>query len=105
MRRVILAAAMALSLSLGSAPVPAQAPSPATEAPAPAADPSQTLRTRAETLPAQPGPPRTLRAYWHVFAAFAFAWVCILGYAVSLGRRFRRLEQQVDAMGGERPAV
>jgi CcmD family protein len=58
-----------------------------------------------QSLPEPSAPPRTLRAYWHVFAAFAFAWLLILGYAISLARRFRRLEQQVNALGGERPAV
>ncbi|HEU0013276.1 MAG TPA: CcmD family protein [Longimicrobium sp.] len=42
-------------------------------------------------------PPRTLRAYWHVFIAFAVAWVLLFGYVVTLARRFRRLEEQVAA--------
>ena len=45
-------------------------------------------------------PPRTLRAYWHVFAAFTFAWLMILGYAISLARRFRRLEEKLDSHRG-----
>lgn len=107
MRRALLAAVLALSLAFGSAPVRAQEPAPAAEAQVPASTPdaSQALRTTAQTLPEQYAPPRTLRAYWHVFAAFAFAWVMILGYAISLARRFKRLEQQVDAMGGEQPAI
>jgi CcmD family protein len=101
MRRAILAATVALSLTFGGAPIRAQEPAPVAEAPAAAPDAWQQTTTYA----AQSGPPRTLRAYWHVFAAFAFAWVCILGYAVSLGRRFRRLEGQVDALAGERPTA
>jgi CcmD family protein len=107
MRRALLAPVLVLSLAVGSASVRAQEPAPAAEAQAPAATPdaSQALRTQVQSLPEQYAPPRTLRAYWHVFAAFAFAWLMILGYAISLARRFRRLEQQVDAMGGERPSV
>jgi len=40
-------------------------------------------------------PPRTLRAYWHVFIAFAVAWVLLFGYVVTLAQRFKRLEEQV----------
>lgn len=107
MRRALLAPILVLSLALRSVPVRAQEPAPAASARAPAAAPdaSQALRTNVQTLPETSAPPRTLRAYWHVFAAFAFAWLMILGYAISLARRFRRLERQVDAMGGERPAV
>lgn len=103
MRRAFLAPVLALSLAFASAPMRAQEPAPAAAAQAPAAAPgaSQALRTNVQTLPGQTAPPRTLRAYWHVFAAFTFAWVMILGYAISLARRFKRLEQQVDAMGGE----
>ncbi|HEX8454984.1 MAG TPA: CcmD family protein [Longimicrobium sp.] len=101
MRRAFLAPFLALSLAFASAPLRAQEPAPAASAPAPAATPNatQALRTTAQTLPEQSAPPRTLRAYWHVFAAFTFAWLMILGYAISLARRFRSLEQKVDAMG------
>jgi len=107
MRRALLAPILALSLAFGYVPLCAQEPAPAASAPATAAAPdaSQPLRTSVQTLPEQYAPPRTLRAYWHVFAAFTFAWLMILGYAISLARRFRRLEQQVDAMTGEGPAV
>lgn len=105
MRRALLAPVLALALAFGSAPARAQEPAPAASAPAATPDASQALRTQVQSLPEPSAPPRTLRAYWHVFAAFAFAWVLILGYAISLARRFRRLEQQVDALGGERPAV
>jgi CcmD family protein len=54
----------------------------------------------AAQAPEQAMPPRTLRAYWHVFAAFTFAWLMILGYAISLARRFRRLEEKLDSHRG-----
>lgn len=80
------ALALALALALPAAPARAQE-----TAPAPAA---QTY-SAPSGLPSPNQPPRTLRAYWHLFAAFAFAWLMILGYAVSLARRFRRLEEQI----------
>lgn len=44
----------------------------------------------------QAGPPRTLRAYWHVFIAFAVTWLLLFGYALSLGRRWAALERQLQ---------
>jgi CcmD family protein len=106
MRRAISALILALSLAFGSAPARAQAPAPpSVEASAQPADASQALRTQVQTLPQAPAPPRTMRAYWHLFAAFTFGWLAIFGYTISLSRRFKRLEQQLDALGGERPAV
>ena len=43
-------------------------------------------------------PPRTMRAYAHVFAAFASAWVLLFGYVFYLGRKFRHVEEQVAAL-------
>ena len=43
-------------------------------------------------------PPRTMRAYAHVFASFAVAWVLLFGYVVFLARKFRRVEEQVAAL-------
>lgn len=105
MRRAMHALILALSLAFGSAPVRAQAPAPAVEAPAQPTDASQALRTQVQSLPQAPAPPRTMRAYWHLFAAFTFGWLAIFGYTISLSRRFKRLEQQLDALGGDRPAV
>jgi CcmD family protein len=49
-------------------------------------------------LPARQAPPRTLRAYWHVFIAFAIAWGLLFGYVVLIARRSRRLEEQLDGL-------
>lgn len=46
-------------------------------------------------------PPRTLRAYWHVFAAFALAWVLLFGYVLMLGRRMARVERDVATLERE----
>lgn len=92
--RIVLFALFALA----AAPAPslhAQAPAAQTEAAAaPAAGAAQTGSTG---LPRY-APPRTLRAYTHVFVAFAVAWVLLFGYVVFIARKFRRVEEQVNAL-------
>lgn len=51
-------------------------------------------------LPQRDPPARTMRAYWHVFIAFAVTWILLFGFALSLGRRFGRLEEEVQRLGG-----
>jgi CcmD family protein len=108
-RRVpLLVLALALS-SGGPAALRAQAAEPVSTAPAAAAG-SMATSAPADApqepsgLPARETPPRTMRAYWHVFAAFAVAWLLLFGYALSLGRRFASLEREVRRMEGGRPA-
>jgi len=93
MRLSRLAAAIAAALTL------AVTPAGPTSAQTTVAPPAATL-TQSAPLPGQqaPAPPRTLRAYWHVFIAFGLAWVFLFGYALSLGRRFRNLEREVEAL-------
>ncbi|MFL5537493.1 MAG: CcmD family protein [Longimicrobiaceae bacterium] len=91
MRLSRLAAAVAAALTLAvtpAGPIAAQSAAP------PAAV------TQSAPLPSTqaPAPPRTLRAYWHVFIAFGLAWLFLFGYALSLGRRFRNLEREVEAL-------
>jgi CcmD family protein len=96
-----------LALSLLAAPAAfAQAPAgeTATEAAAQTSSGAPVTATPAQAAaPASSGlprytPPRTLRAYAHVFIAFAVAWVLLFGYVVFLARKFRHVEQQVDAL-------
>jgi CcmD family protein len=65
------------------------------------ADPSASLQTRSVEppagLPQRAAPPRTLRDYTHVFAAFALAWILLFGYVVSLGRRWSAVERELAA--------
>ena len=70
----------------------ASAGAPVAAPPAPAAD-----APSASGLPRYT-PPRTMRAYTHVFVAFAVAWALLLGYMVFLARKFRRVEEQVAAL-------
>jgi CcmD family protein len=56
--------------------------------------------TPAAGLPIRAPQARTLRAHWHVFIAFAVTWVLLFGYALSIGRRFGRLEEDVRRLGG-----
>ena len=63
----------------------------------PAAAPAVDAGAQTSTLPRYT-PPRTLRAYTHVFVAFAVAWVLLFGYVVFIARKFRRVEEQVEAL-------
>lgn len=91
--RIVLLALFALLTAPAARPSMA-AQSPATEAAAPpAADAGQS----GSALPSYT-PPRTLRAYAHVFVAFAIAWVLLFGYVVFIARKFRRVEEQIDAL-------
>jgi hypothetical protein len=38
----------------------------------------------------------SLRPYWHVFAAYAVAWLILFGWVVSIARRFARLDLSRD---------
>lgn len=35
------------------------------------------------------------RPYWHVFAAYAVAWMLVMGWVVSMARRLRRVEERL----------
>jgi CcmD family protein len=50
-------------------------------------------------VPLQQGPPRTLRAFWHVFIAYALTIVLLFGYALSIGARLGTLERRLAALG------
>ena len=97
---------LVLALSLAALPVSGAA------AQAPAAPPTASADTGVITVgppveAASPapagaafqGPPRTLRGYWHLFVAFAIAWLLLFGYTVSLVRRFARVERELAARG------
>ena len=91
--RVLLAVLLALVAAPSLAPLRAQPDTGAATTsyqPAPAGAGS--------SLPARQAPPRTFRAYWHVFIAFAVAWLLLFGYTVSIARRFRRVEEQLDRL-------
>lgn len=95
--RIVLLALFALLAAPAAAPsLVAQAPA-ATEAAAPAPAADAAAQTGASSLPRYT-PPRTLRAYAHVFAAYAVAWLLVLGYMVFLSRKFKRVEEQVAAL-------
>jgi CcmD family protein len=111
MKLCTLTAAAALAAALVFSP--AATPAAAQDAPAygaqaqtpPAAAADETANTEATQAlrrtaqnSAPVNPPRTLRAYWHVFVAFAVAWALVFGYTLSLGRRFRRLEDQLTGL-------
>ena len=39
---------------------------------------------------------QSLRAYWHVFIAYAIAWALIFGWVVSLARRLGRAARELE---------
>lgn len=47
-----------------------------------------------DALP-QASAPRSLRPYWHVFAAYTIVIVLIGGWAVSIARRLRAIEKRL----------
>jgi CcmD family protein len=58
-------------------------------------------------LPERAPQARTMRAYWHVFVAFAVTWLLLFGYALTVGRRFGHLEDEIRrlAAAGDQPRV
>lgn len=94
--RTLRLLAVALALLLAGAPpaLRAQEPSPAAAQAAALQAPPTEARTG---IPQRAAPPRTLRDYTHVFAAFAIAWLLLFGYVVSLGRRWSRVERELAA--------
>ncbi|MSR22682.1 MAG: CcmD family protein [Gemmatimonadetes bacterium] len=45
---------------------------------------------------AQPGGPE-MRQFWHVFAAYAVAWVLLFGWVASILRRLKKVEEKLDS--------
>lgn len=72
---------------------------PDAAAPADVQNPSLAAQTGAG-LPQPNTGARTMRAYWHVFIAFAVVWLLLFGYALTLGRRFGKLEEELRRLRG-----
>jgi CcmD family protein len=101
MRRILTL--LALYLVALTAPLAAQTGSSTPDAPPTAAAQSAESGAQPATepsgLPVRATPPPTMRAYWHVFAAFAIAWALLFAYAIFLGRRFASLERELRRLG------
>lgn len=39
--------------------------------------------------------PPSFRPFWHVFAAYAIAWLLVLGWLISIARRLGRVEERL----------
>jgi CcmD family protein len=48
-----------------------------------------------EDLLAQAGGPPSFRPFWHVFVAYAIAWLLVLGWLISIARRLGRVEERL----------
>jgi CcmD family protein len=94
---LLLAAAPAASRAQESPAAQTEVSAPAT---AETAGMEGTAPSQSSGLPVTAAPPRTLRAYWHVFIAFAIAWALLFGYVVVLGRRFGALEKEIERLEG-----
>ncbi|MFP3948041.1 MAG: hypothetical protein ACOC8K_03655 [Gemmatimonadota bacterium] len=45
-------------------------------------------------------PSQSMRPYAHVFWAYALAWALILGWVISIGRRWSRVEKDLEGGSG-----
>lgn len=39
---------------------------------------------------------QSLRPYWHVFIAYALAWILVFGWLFSIARRLSRVERKLE---------
>lgn len=53
--------------------------------------------TAAQEMPADALPQQSLRAYWHVFIAYAIVLVLVLGWVISIARRLGAVERRLGA--------
>jgi CcmD family protein len=97
MRTLLLVCLAALGFAASAPAAVAQAPAPASATVEQSAPGVVAPSEGAAALPRYT-PPRTLRAYWHLFAAFAFAWVLLFGYTVAVARRFGRIEKELEGL-------
>ncbi len=102
--RVALLVLFMLALVGAAAPALAQGPDTPVSSDAVTGPPASLTQVPQVPVGAEPGlperatPARTLRAYWHVFIAFALVWVLLFGYALSVGRRLGGLEREIAAL-------
>lgn len=59
-------------------------------------DSAATSRPAATGMPRSAAPPRTMEAYWPVFALFAVSWIGISAFLLMTGRRSARLAEALD---------
>lgn len=103
--RSILLLTMIVVASAFASPVAASIDAALLSARADQAAPSVTTESpgvQASGVPAQSAPARSMRAYWHVFIAFGITWALIFGFALSIGRRFGSLEEEIQRLSGSR---
>ena len=94
MNKVIRSLLLGMVLLVPGRTLAAQEAEPPTEIVAPGVQ--EQVDGEAAGFPVRDTAPRLQRAYLHVFLAFGIAWLMILGYGVTLGRRFNRLEEDLE---------
>lgn len=55
------------------------------------------LWAQGQGAPTSPGGGRQMRDFWHVFVAYGLAWLLVFGWAVSIARRLRRVEERLES--------
>ncbi len=55
------------------------------------------LWARGQGAPTSPEGGRQMRHFWHVFVAYGLAWLLVFGWAVSIARRLRRVEERLKS--------
>lgn len=53
------------------------------------------VEAQAQGAAQPPDAARQMRHFWHVFAAYAVAWILVFGWAVSISRRLGRIEERL----------
>ncbi len=105
--RMIRALVIGVALLAAAHAGTAQAPDSAL-VDAPAASPVGEPAAGTTPLPTQTGsgrpprrpPPRTLQAFWPVFAAFTLAWLGLVGYMLTFNGRLKRVAEGLDQVEG-----
>jgi CcmD family protein len=92
------AAPMAAQDAAQPQPTPAAAEAPAYGASPAAAEPGASAAAQPVFAAQTSGASRTLRAHWHVYLAFGATWLLLFGYALSIGQRAKKLEQEINML-------
>lgn len=95
-RRVALGVMLALALAAPIAGGQVEGPAAAESAAAPAVV-EESPQPVGSGLPVRAPLPRTMEAYWPVFALFAATWLAIAGYLLVTGRRSAQLSARLRA--------
>lgn len=52
----------------------------------------------AQAAQSAPEPPREMRQFWHVFIAYAIAWLLVFVWLLTILRRIRRVDERLTKL-------